>query len=195
VNLRRVGLFVAVGLPPLVLAAIGLTHPADLNAATAGHWRSMHILLAPIFPLLALGPWLVARRVDPRAGWVAAALGYVYAVFYGILDVLNGIGAGVLQLEADGAGLRPILDEGNALAEFGVWAYLLATILAAAAAFWRHRLRALPGAVLVVAAAVSFLRSHIYVPWGVLTMVVAAIGWLALAAATQPASRTADQIG
>jgi hypothetical protein len=98
-----------------------------------------------------------------------------------------------LELKANGAGVPTILDEGNGLAEIGIWAYLLATLLAAAVALWRYRLRALPGAVLVVVAAISFMRSHIYLPWGVLTMVVAAIGWLALAAATQPAREPASE--
>ncbi len=66
---------------------------------------------------------------------------------------------------------------GNALSLVGVWAYLAATVLAAAVALLRSGLRALPGATVVVAASWSFLGSHVYWPFGVLTMLGLALGW------------------
>lgn len=69
---------------------------------------------------------------------------------------------------------------GNDLSTYGVWAYLIASVTAAAVALVRARVAALPGALLVVVAGASFLGSHIYWPDGVLTMVALAVGWTAL---------------
>lgn len=172
----------AVGLPPLLLAALGTTHPASLDVASAARWRDLHIVLLPLFPLLALGPWLVARRTArPGLAWVVAALGYVFAAFYTALDVLAGIGAGALEARGFHTALGTMFANGNDLARVGVDAYLAASLLAAGAALLSARLAAVPGAVLVAGGAISFLDSHVYWPRGVLTMLVLAVGWTALA--------------
>lgn len=165
--------------PPLVLAAIGLVHPMELSDATAQMWRDMHIVLLPLFPLLALGSWLVVRRSAPRLAWIAALLGYVYGAFYSALDVLAGIGAGGLQLAGfDGVGTLYRL--GDALALPGTIALLLASLLASVVAIRRDGWVAAVGGVIVVAASVSYLTSHIFAPRGVLTMVAFAVGWAVL---------------
>ena len=105
--------------------------------------------------------------------------------------MLAGIGAGALQQAGAVDQKRFLYAEGNDLAEYGVYAYLLAAVLAAVVALRRARLAALPGAVLVIAGAVSFLQSHVYWPRGGLTMVVLAIGWAALAIAA-PGPRLPD---
>ena len=176
-------LLAAVALPPLVLGALGLTHPEDLTDSTAQYWRDIHIVLLPLFPLLALAPWLIVRGESRGLGWLAAALGVVYALFYSALDVLAGIGAGALQLDGAASSTGILFREGNALADFGVYAYLAATVLAAVVALRVAGLAALLGAVLIVPGAVVFLGSHIYWPDGVLTMLALAVGWTALAVA------------
>lgn len=176
-------LLVAVALPPLALGALGLTHPENLTDSTAQYWRDIHIVLLPLFPLLALAPWLIVRGESRGLGWLAAALGVVYALFYSALDVLAGIGAGALQLDGAASSTGILFREGNGLADYGVYAYLAATVLAAVVALRRAGLAALLGAVLVVPGAIVFLGSHIYWPDGVLTMLALAVGWTALAVA------------
>jgi len=185
VPLSRTALVVVVALPGLVLGTAGIFHPAHLTPEDAQRWRDIHIVALPLFPLLALGPWLLARSAHAVAGWVALLLGYTYAMFYTGLDLLAGAGAGQLKL-VDSADLGTIFDLADALATVGVWAYLLATVLAAGVVLWRTGLRALPGAVVVGVASVSFLDSHIYWPRGVLTMYALALGWGALAATLAP---------
>ncbi|MCW6006062.1 hypothetical protein K1W54_15955 [Micromonospora sp. CPCC 205371] len=51
-TLRPIALVVPV---PLLLAAVGLVHPHLLTPATAGRWAALHIVLLPVFPLLAAG--------------------------------------------------------------------------------------------------------------------------------------------
>ncbi|MBE7162204.1 MAG: hypothetical protein INR72_13245, partial [Williamsia herbipolensis] len=45
----------AAALPPLLLAAVGLTHPLVLTPETAPWWRDLHVIGLVAFPLLALG--------------------------------------------------------------------------------------------------------------------------------------------
>lgn len=178
-------LMAAVG-PPLLLAALGLLHPHELDDGTAGRWLALHVALLPLFPLLALAPWLIARRGSRATASLAVLLGVVYALFYTALDVLAGIGTGVLQRAGETSGISVLFATGNTLSLVGVWAYLAAAVLAAAVALRRSGLRALPGALVVVAASWSFLSSHVYWPLGVLTMLGLALGWGLLLAAPTP---------
>lgn len=194
-TLRRL---VIVALPPLILAALGASHPHSLENSTADYWRTLHVLLLPVFPLLGIAPWLVARRLGPWAATVAAALGYLYAVCYTALDVLAGIGAGSLQRAGFADAKRVLYDIANALALPGVLAYLAAAVLVSLLVVWRSfrsgarmgapaasastsralaLTLALTGALLTVAGAYSFLDSHVYPPRGVLTMFALAVGW------------------
>ena len=91
--------------------------------------------------------------------------------------MLAGIGAGAVQSADVSAATEVMFPHGDALAAYGVLAYLAGTLLAAVAALRQARLAAVSGAALVVAAAVSFLNSHIYWPRGVLTMVCLGVGW------------------
>lgn len=189
----RVALIAVVALPALLLAGVGVTHPQDLTDGTAGSWRNLHVLLLPVFPLLALAPWLVTRLHNPVLGWIAALLGYVYAACYTALDVLAGIGAGALQAENGGGGKLVLFAQGNGLADYGVWAYLLATVLASAVALRAAGLAAVPGSVLVLLGALLFLDNHIYWPEGVLSMLALALGWAGLAWVTAGRQRGAGR--
>jgi hypothetical protein len=193
--MRRIPLIelLAVAVPPLVLAGLGLLHPSYLTDDSAATWRNLHIALLPIFPLLALAPWIVVRREHRLLRWAVVVLGFVYAVFYTALDVLAGIGAGALQA-AGGHDLTSVLfTNANDLAFFGVWAYLVAAATAAAVALGRAGALAVPGSLLVVGGGWSFLSSHIYWPRGGLTMLALALGWAALVLAQRfaPAEESA----
>ncbi|MGL5857967.1 MAG: hypothetical protein ACRC35_06105 [Angustibacter sp.] len=173
--------------PGVALAVAGLTHPTKLDDTTAGWWRDLHVVLLPLFPLLALAPWLLAREYSRRTGWLVAALGFTYACSYTALDVLAGIGAGAMQQRRVYPGVGVAFDQANQLVQVGVYAYLVAGIVAATTVARRVGARALPGGALVIAAAVSFLTSHVWWPRGVLTMLAAAAGWTALAWASRRA--------
>ncbi len=172
---RRLAL-AAVAAPPLFTAALGLTHPARLTVEDAEHWQMMHTVLLPVFPLLALGPWLAARAVHRPAAVVVGLLGYVYACFYTSLDVLAGIAGGAIKA-AEAGGLGIVFPVAGDLGDIGSYAYLGATALAVGLVSRRGVVRALPGAALVLVGAVMFWQEHVYRPWGVLSMVLLAAGW------------------
>ncbi|WP_229054685.1 hypothetical protein [Aeromicrobium sp. Leaf350] len=174
---HRARLLAAVTVPPLVTAAVGLTHPPTLTFEAAHHWQMMHTVLLPVFPLLALGPWLVARRSSRVAGVVAGVLAFVYACFYTSLDVIAGITAGALK-HARSEDLGVVFGVAGDLGDVGILAYAGASVVAiVVAARDTGLLRAVPGAVLVVVGTVMFWQEHVYRPWGVTAMVLLAAGW------------------
>lgn len=182
---------VAVVVPPLFTAALGLTHPARLTVEDADHWQMMHTVLLPVFPLLALGPWLVARAHDRTVGVVVGLLGYVYACFYTSLDILAGIAGGAIKA-AEAGGLGIVFPIAGDLGAIGSYAYIAATALAVGVASRSGLVRALPGAVLVLVGAVMFWQEHVYRPWGVTSMVLLAAGWAWLAVVTAPRAAPAS---
>jgi len=178
---------VLVMLGPVLLALAGLVHPSGLSAATAHRWVWLHIVLLPVFPLLALG-FVVLLRERPRSGtarvarlvaWICAA---VYAAGYTGLDAVAGIGAGtVAGQHGDPIELRRLVlalyETGDGLGTVGVYAFLAATLATAVSLGSRHGVRVLPGTVLLLAAGWSFIDSHIFSPRGVLTMLAMAAGF------------------
>ncbi|MCX6406866.1 MAG: hypothetical protein NTV28_08100 [Propionibacteriales bacterium] len=181
----------AVAVPPLFTAALGLTHPSVLTVEDAAHWQMMHTVLLPVFPLLALGPWLVARRHDRVVGVVVGVLAYVYACFYTSLDILAGIAGGAIK-DAEAGGLGIVFPIAGDLGAVGSYAYIGATALAVGVASRAGVVRALPGAVLTLVGAVMFWQEHVYRPWGVLSMVMLAAGWTWLVVATAPRAAAAS---
>ncbi|QNE47694.1 hypothetical protein F1C58_12815 [Glaciihabitans sp. INWT7] len=186
---RSVLAYVTVALPPLALAAVGVTHPMHLTATSAEYWRNLHIAILPVFPLLAFAPWLVARHAGALVAWIVGVLGFVYAAFYTALDVLAGIGAGGLKLDGMGMATGTVFGLGSHIGEVGSVSFIAASAIAAATAMARVRLAALPGAVLVVVGAVLFLQEHIYFPVGVIGQLCLALGWLWLCVLIERASR------
>ena len=173
--------------PPLVLAVAGVTHPMELTAATAHHWLVMHVVLVPVFPLLGVAVWVLLAGDDGVLAWLARGSAFVYAAFYGALDAVNGVAAGVLVArtavgDADDptAALRPMLRLGNDLGWVGSSAFLAAVLLTVVVLLRRPGRRPWLGAVVAVAASVSFLDSHVYWPRGVVTMVLLAAGMVLL---------------
>jgi hypothetical protein len=179
---------------PLALAAAGLVHPHLLTAATADRWATLHIVLLPVFPLLALGlvvplwgrPSRDAAGVATVTAWVCA---FVYATFYTGLDTVAGVAAGtVARNAAAGADIGPsvqaLFDTGDKLGYVGGYAFAAATLAASVAMFLRHGVRTLPGSLMLLAASYSFVDSHIFWPRGVLTMVAFAAGFALTAVAS-----------
>jgi hypothetical protein len=197
-RLVRTGLLVTVG--PILLALAGLAHPGGLSAATADRWVHLHIVLLPVFPLLALG-FVVLLRGRPRAdiagtatviAWLGAA---VYAVGYTGLDAVAGIGAGtVARQPGDPAELRRLVlalyDVGDLLGRTGVYALLVAVLAGTVALGVRHGPRVLAGSVVLLGAGYSFIDSHIFSPRGVQTMLAMAAGFALWAWAATRRPRT-----
>ncbi|HEV2780057.1 MAG TPA: hypothetical protein VGX25_11750 [Actinophytocola sp.] len=183
-------------LPGLALAGFGVAHPSGLDAATAQWWATLHVLLLPVFPLLAAALWILLAPAPPvlrRPGRLAA---FGFATFYTGLDAVAGIAAGtVVRAER---GPTPALGEvfaiGDTLGTIGAWSFLAAGLILVAATARHAGWRALPGALLLLPAAVSFLDSHIFWPRGVLTMIAIAAGLvlLSLAGSRRP-SRSGSQ--
>jgi hypothetical protein len=190
--MRWVRVLVVAG-PALVLAGLGLTHPQQLTTTSAPWWTTLHIVLLPIFPLLAVSLWLLLRGVPGPVAWVGRIAAYGYATFYSVTDVLVGIAAGELTQFNAARGLPVHATEvdrlvmvGNDVGELGVWWFVVAcAATAVAVVVWVGR-RALPGAVVLLVAGVLFSGGwHIYWPAGVVVMLVLAVG-LGLLAAVLP---------
>ncbi|MEO6606334.1 MAG: hypothetical protein ABIN55_12015 [Aeromicrobium sp.] len=179
--------FVAAVLPPIVVGLAGITHPQHLTQDASLFWRNLHVVFLPLLPLLALGPWLVARSVDRKLGYAAAALGYVYACFYTALDLLAGVGAGALKHE-QASGVRVLFDLAADLGQVGSVAFIVATAVAAGCALSAARVHAIPGSVLVFLGAYGYMQEHVYWPGGVASMFALATGWALLLLAIRRAA-------
>jgi len=176
-SVRSAFVYITVALPPLVLAAVGVTHPIHLTAASAEYWRNLHIGILPIFPLLAFAPWILVRGAGALVGWVVGVLGFLYAAFYTALDVLAGIGAGGLALDKMGMATSTVFGLGGSLGKVGSVALIAAVVISAGSCIVRFRSSAIPGSVLVSAGAILFLNAHIYFPVGVIGQLCLALGW------------------
>lgn len=178
----------AVLLPPLVIGLIGTTHPPHLTQDASAYWRDLHIVLLPLFPLLAVGPWLVARDIDATYGRITLVLGYVYACFYSALDILAGIAAGALKHDREG-GLATVFRYASDLGQIGSVAYVGATAAAAGCLLRVAGPRVLPGAVIAIGGAFGFMENHVYWPGGVLSMAAIVAGWAWMLLAARGAQR------
>ncbi|MEV5717570.1 hypothetical protein AB0L41_27070 [Amycolatopsis mediterranei] len=174
--------------PGLVLAGFGLAHPLALSPASAPWWTSLHVVLLPVFPLLAVAQWLLLSSAPAalrRPGRLAA---FGFAAFYGGLDAVAGIAAGTV-VHAEHA-VTPVTGAvfgiGDSLGHTGALCFLAANVLIIAAVAREAAWRAAPGAALLLAASVSFYDSHIFWPRGVLTMLAVAAGMFLLAAVREP---------
>ena len=192
VNTRRILTAVAVGVPPLILAGVGVTHPAQLNAETAAYWRDLHIGILVVFPLLGFAPWLIVRGRSRWLGWAAGILGFVYAAFYSALDILAGIGSGGLEHSGhhDAIGVTFALGDGIGLVGSG--AYVASCLLVGGFAVRMSGLAALPAALLVAVGSALFLAEHIFFPWGVIGQLALAVGWAGLAISLRGVARVGD---
>ena len=164
---------VAVALPAFVLAGAGLTHPIRLTASTATWWMNLHVLLLPIFPLLAAAQWTMLDRAPAVLRVIGRSAASGFAIYYDGLDAVDGIAAGAVVHAHHGyaAGDTAIFTIGDRLGRWGAWCFLLASAVIVTTYAIRVWWAALPGAVVLLTAAVSFLDSHIFWPRGVFTMI------------------------
>lgn len=191
--MSRRTLALLVALPAIACALVGLTHPMDLTAASAEYWRNMHIVLIPIFPLIGLAPWLIARRAGVWFGRVGAALGYGFATFYTALDILAGVAGGALVLAGDSAATGAVFGIGRILANVGVVSLVAGCLVAGVAAFRVAGIAALPGALLATVGAVLVQPGHVYLGLGTVAMTLLAGGFVAMAfAVTRPTPAVAQ---
>lgn len=188
--MRRPLTIVLVALPGLLLAAVGyLVHPGFLDASTARAWWTVHVYLVPVFPLISLALWVLLRGVTGPVAALARVAAYGFAVFYTALDVLSGIGAG-LVVEAGVPELAGrLFGVGDALGHAGVWMLLAAAVLTGLALLRRDGPRVLPGALVLAGSCFPFMTGHIFHPVGVAAMLLVALGCALMAAARrEPAS-------
>ena len=182
-----------VALPALLLAGLGLLHPVFLTAETAERWRLLHLLLLPAFPLLAVSVWVLLRRERGPAAWGARVLAVAYAVLYGALDAIAGVGAAHQVLRASERGderppVEDLYDIADPLGQLGVYALATSLLLTAAVLWLRtRRAAAVAGGLVAAGSCWFFLQHHVFPPRGVLALVAVAVG-LALLELSRPAS-------
>ena len=185
---------------PLALAIAGVTHPAHLTSESADWWRDLHVVMLPLFPLLAINVWVLLRGVwagvDGIVAVGARVLAFVYAAFYTALDVLAGIANGALVEASTSSGFdvsEPksiIFGQGGDLAEVGVYSLLASSALVGVVYVRRFGLRMLPGSLVLLASSYSFIDSHVYPVRGVVTMLGFGVAAVLLAVPAVWASRT-----
>ncbi len=188
VALPRWACVLLVALPPLAVGAVGTQHPLFLTPGTARAWQTSHLLLLPGFPLLAVSLWAVLRGVRTRVADLARLLAAAYAVLYGALDSIAGIGAphqvlGTVERREPLPPINDLFDIGDPIGHAGVWALAAAGLVTAAVVFQRSRnLLALLGGVVVAASCYPFYVHHVFPGKGVLAMVGIAVGFALLEA-------------
>lgn len=171
-----------VALPALLLAGLGLLHPVFLTPETAERWRLLHLLLLPAFPLLAVSVWVLLRGEREPAAWGARVLSGSYAVLYGALDAIAGVGAAhqVLRTAERGDPRPPIedlYDVADPLGALGVYALAAAVLLTGVLLWLRTRSALAPaGAAVATVGCWFFLQSHVFPPRGVLALVGIGVG-------------------
>lgn len=177
-----------VALPGLILAGIGLTHPHYLDASTAQWWRDMHIILAVLFPLLGAAQWVLLEDTPRPVRWLGRTAAFGYVVFYGALDALAGIGGGAMTIANGGriSGDQPVFDIGVQLGYVGACCFLAASVAIAVCALLKHKLKAIPGAALLLVGSFLFLDSHIYWPKGGIACTCIALGMAAISYVSAP---------
>ena len=186
----RLWRLIAMVLPALALAVLGTFHPPRLRPPTADTYLTLHLLAMPLFPLLALGPWLLAGRAGVGLRRVVVVvvrvLLLVYALYYSGLDLLAGVAAArVVQVTGGSPAHGALVALGDQMGSVGSAALVVALIAVVgvvvvdahtSGARARWAMVAL-GAVLAVGGAWLFRSAHIFHPYGVEAMVALAIGY------------------
>lgn len=177
-----------VALPGLALAGFGLLHPGHLDPSTARQWWQLHVWLIPVFPLISLAIGVLLRGERGAVAAAARVAAYGFATFYTGLDVLAGIGAGLVTDVQQGGSpaVGRLFEVGDRLGDAGVWCLLASAVLTGVVLVRRDGPRALAGAVVLAGACFPFLEGHIFHPTGVLAMLGIATGCALLAAARPP---------
>ena len=186
--MSRRTLVLLVSLPAVACALVGLTHPVNLNMASAEQWRNLHLILIPIFPLIGLASWLIGRTAGVWFGRAGALFGYGFATFYTALDILAGVAGGVLVIAGNSDATGSVFAIARILANIGVVSLVAGCLVAGVAAFRVAGIAALPGALLATVGAVLVQPGHIYLGRGTVAMMLFAGGFVIMAfAVTRPA--------
>ena len=174
----------AVSAPAVAIGLLGLAHPVFLTPDTADRWQVVHLLLLPAFPLLGMSFAYLLRLDRGAIGWAGRLAAFAYAVLYGALDAIAGVGAPEQTRNAADAPIGDLYAIGDRLGHLGVVALAVAAVLAGVSLWRRARSPLAPaGVALVLAAAPFFYRHHVFPPRGVLAMLTIAAGLALLAAA------------
>ncbi len=177
-----------VALPGLALAAVGAwVHPTFLDPTTARAWWTVHVYLIPVFPLIALALWFLLRGVRGPVAGAARIAAYGFATLYTALDVLSGIGAGLVVEAGSGELAGRMFAVGDPLGHAGVWLLMGAGVLTGLALLPRDGLRVLPGAAVLALACLPFRTAHIFHPTGVYAVLGVAAGCALIALARRAA--------
>ena len=185
--MSRRTLVLLVSLPAIACALVGLTHPVNLNMASAEQWRNLHLILIPIFPLIGLASWLIGRTAGVWFGRAGALFGYGFATFYTALDILAGVAGGVLVIAGNSDATGSVFAIARILANIGVVSLVAGCLVAGVAAFRVAGTAALPGALLATVGAVLVQPGHIYLGLGTVAMMLFAGGFVIMAfAVTRP---------
>ncbi|WP_216327254.1 hypothetical protein [Deinococcus aestuarii] len=178
-----------IGAAPLIMAGLGLTHPADLTLDTARHWLRLHLWLIPLFPLIGVNVWWLLWGLPGPVAWLARVGAFVYAAYSPAVDLLAGVGAGRLVglgVDLDSPLLAALFRQGNALGDVGNVGLIAACVLALAALWPGVGRRVVPGGAALLLGAWLFTRHHISPPLGVTGMLLLALGFVALLWARRP---------
>jgi len=89
---------------PFVLSILLITHPVFSDHAgllssilpQLNWWLTIHVLLLPLFCLLALAAYLLTDTIHRTAATVSRVALFIFLIFYPTLDSLVGIGVGTL---------------------------------------------------------------------------------------------------
>lgn len=176
----RIALALVVALPGIVLAIAGSTHPHLLTVNSAHDWWTLHVWLLPVFPLLPAALCLLLRGDGRPVAWAARLAGYGFAIGYTALDVLDGIGAGLVvdaRHEPNEIVVNRMFEIGDRIGKAGIWALLVCAVLTAAARWSRAGAWLLaPGIVVFTWGCLQFRDHHIFAPQGVRAMAALALG-------------------
>jgi hypothetical protein len=182
----RVGRVLLVAAPAWLIAVLGLLHPVFLTPATADRWQLVHLLLLPAFPLLGGSLLWLLRAERSAVAWVARCAAYGYAVLYGALDAIAGIGAPQQVRSGPRPPIGDLYEIGDRLGHLGVVLLAVGGLLTGLLVWRRSRSPlAAVGAVVVALACVPFYRHHVFPPRGVLALTGIGAGLALLAAAQE----------
>ncbi len=107
-------------------------HHTALAYPGPGWWFALHAIQTPVVALVAVGLWLLVRRIGDEHGvaaialaWFARAATLVFLIYYTALDSIGGTGLGRLMLNTlsltAGGRLTPQQVEGVALVLNTTW--------------------------------------------------------------------------
>ena len=182
-------------LPAAALAVAGLFHPMSLTYASSQTWWVLHVPGLFAFPLVGVAIMVLFRGRRDVVAVVAVVAAFGYATAYTALDVVAGIAAGYVTHRLGPGVPRPdevrfLFDLGRPFGVWGSWALLLAAVVVAVDALWRHRVRALPAAAMVPGAYLVH-DFHIFAPQGVVGMLLVGLSTASVAYLTpDPTGRT-----